>query len=85
MSSSFNEIGSEMNNDSALDLFELKYLEEISFLFNVLKGMDNYFGLDLFEDNYCDYFDFIQNHVVIHEFNDDILSEEDSEINIYDK
>ena len=47
MSSSFNEIGSEMNNDSALDLFELKYLEEISFLFNVLKGMDNYFGLDL--------------------------------------
>ena len=47
--------------------------------------MDNYFGLDLFQDNYCDYFDFIQNHVVIHEFNDDILSEEDSEINIYDK
>ena len=77
MSSSFNEIGSEMNNDSALDLFELKYLEEISFLFNVLKGMDNYFGLDIFEDNYCDYFDFIQNHAVIHEFSDDIMSEDE--------
>jgi len=77
MSSSFNEISSGMNNDSELDLFELKYLEEISFLFNVLKGMDNYFGLDLFEDNYCDYFDFIQNHVVIHEFSDDIMSEDE--------
>ena len=85
MNTSTDEIVSEINNDSELDLFELKYLEEISFLFNVLKGMDNYFGLDLFQDNYCDYFDFIQNHVVIHEVNDDILSEEDSEINIYDK
>ena len=77
MNTSTDEIVSEMNNDSALDLFELKYLEEISFLFNVLKGMDNYFGLDLFEDNYCDYFDFIQNHAVIHEFSDDIMSEDE--------
>ena len=67
----------ELNNDSKLDFFELKYLEEISILFNELKGMDNYYGIDLFKKDYCDYFEFIQNHVVIHEFSDDVLSEDD--------
>ena len=70
------------NTDSELDLFELKYLEEISSLFGELKGIDNYYGTDLFKKDYYDYFEFIQNHVVIHEFSDDILSEDidDSEL-----
>ena len=68
-----------LNNDSELDFFELKYLEEISSLFNELKGMDNYYGIDLFKKDYYDLFEFIQNHVVIHEFSDDILSEDDNE------
>ena len=67
-----------LNNDSALDYFELKYLEEISSLFNELKGIDNYYGSDLFKKDYYDYFEFIQNHVVIHEFyDDDVLSDDD--------
>jgi len=70
------------NTDSELDLFELKYLEEISSLFGELKGIDNYYGTDLFKKDYYDYFEFIQNHVVIHEFSDDVLSEDidDSEL-----
>ena len=68
-----------LNNDSELDFFELKYLEEISSLFNELKGMDNYYGIDLFKKDYYDLFEFIQNHVVIHEFSGDILSEDDIE------
>ncbi len=71
------EMNQELNNDSELDFFELKYLEEISSLFGELKGMDNYYGIELFKNDYYDYFNFIQNHVVIHEFSDDILSEDD--------
>ena len=67
------------NTDSDLDYFELKYLEEISSLFNELKGMDNYYGTDLFKKDYYDYFEFIQNHIVIHEFSDDVLSEDELE------
>ena len=58
------------------DFFELKYLEEISELFNELKGMDNYYGSNLFDNNnYTDLFEFIENHIIICE--NDILSEED--------
>ena len=73
------ETNQELNNGSELDFFELKYLEEISSLFNELKGMDNYYGIDLFKKDYYDFFEFIQNHVVIHEFSDDVLSEEEIE------
>ena len=67
------------NTDSALDYFELKYLEEISSLFGELKGIDNYYGSDLFKKDYYDYFEFIQNNVLIHEFydDDDVLSDDD--------
>ena len=65
------------NTDLDLDFFELKYLEEISSLFNELKGMDNYYGVDLFKKDYYDFFEFIQNHVSIHEFCDDVLSDDD--------
>ena len=71
------KMNQELNNDSELDYFELKYLEEISSLFNKLKGMDNYYGTDLFKKDYYDYFEFIQNHVVIHEFSDDVVLTED--------
>ena len=73
------EMNQELNNGSELDYFELKYLEEISSLFNELKGMDNYYGTDLFKKDYYDYFEFIQNHVSIHEFCDDVLSEDELE------
>jgi hypothetical protein len=70
------------NNDSELDFFELKYLEEISSLFGELKEVDNYYGIELFRDDYYDFFEFIQGHVVIHEFSDDIVSDDylDSEL-----
>jgi len=68
----------ELNNDYELDYFELKYLEEISSLFGELKGIDNYYGSDLFKKDYYDYFEFIQNHVSIHELcDDDVLSDDD--------
>ena len=73
------ETNQELNNDSELDYFELKYIEEISNLFNELKGMDNYYGIDLFNKDYYDLFNFIQNHVSIHEFCDDVLSEDELE------
>jgi len=76
------------NTDSELDYFELKYLEEISCLFSKLKETDNYYGLDLFNKNdFYDYFEFIQNIVKIHQFTDDILSDDEREedINIYAK
>ena len=50
------------------DLFDLKYLEEISQLFNEFKGMDNYYGLNLLQNDFTEYFDFIKQNVVIHEF-----------------
>ena len=64
------------HSDSELDYFDLKYLEEISDLFNNLKDTDNYYGIDLFNKNYYDYFEFIQRNVVIHEFNEIILEDE---------
>jgi len=58
------------NNDCELDYFELKYLEEIGRLFGNLKDTDNYYGLDLFKKDFYDYFEFIQSHIIIHEFSD---------------
>ena len=43
-------------NESEEFLFELKYLEGISELFNELKEMDNYYGLNLFKNNYCEFY-----------------------------
>ena len=58
-------------NESEEDLFDLKYLEELSELFNEFKEMDNYYGLNLFKDDFYEFFEFIKRNVVIHEFSDD--------------
>ena len=58
-------------NEYEEDLFELKYLEEISKLFNELKEIDNFNGLDLLKDNYCELYDFIKDNVFIYEFDDE--------------
>lgn len=68
------------------DLFELKYLEEISQLFNRLKGMDNYYNLhlNLNDKNFTDLFEFINNHVIIYDNIDEQIDEEiDGEENKY--
>jgi hypothetical protein len=67
------------NDDSELDYFELKYLEEISRLFGELETMDNYYGTDLFKKDYYDYFEFIQNNVSIREYSDDILEDDSND------
>jgi hypothetical protein len=67
------------NDDSELDYFELKYLEEISRLFGELEKMDNYYGTDLFKKDYYDYFEFIQNNVSIREYSDDILEDDSND------
>lgn len=56
-------------------LFDLKYLEEISELFNEYKKTDNYYGLDIFKDDFNGYFEFIKHNVLIHEYDEDILSD----------
>jgi len=66
-------------NETEEQLFDLKYLEEISDLFNECKKMDNYYGLNLFKNDFTEYFEFIKQNVVIHEFNEDELS--DNELN----
>ena len=40
-----------MEEMNALDLFELKYLEEIHELFNDLKALNNHYNVGLFDDN----------------------------------
>ena len=59
---------SDNNND--LDYFELKYLEEISDLFNQFKGMDNYYQLNLFNKDFTDFYDFIEKNIVIYQYSD---------------
>lgn len=59
------------------ELFDLKYLEEISELFNEYKETVNYYGLDLFKSDFNEYFEFIKHNVIIHEFNEDILSDDE--------
>lgn len=58
-------------------LFDLKYLEEISELFNEYKKTDNYYGLDIFKGDFNGYFEFIKRNIVIHEFDEDILSDDE--------
>mgnify|MGYP001051838574 CR=1 FL=1 len=67
------------------DLFELKYLEEISQLFNRLKGMDNYYNLhlNLNDKNFIHLFDFINNHVIIYDNIDEQIYEEIDDENKY--
>ena len=67
-------------SESEEDLFELKYLEEISELFNEFKGMDNYYGLSLLKNNYCEFFEFIKKNVIICEFSDEDEMSEPEEI-----
>ena len=62
------------------ELFELKYLEEINELFLSLKRLSDYYGLKLCDDNLMDYFEFIKYNVVIHEFSEDELSDEDDSL-----
>ena len=62
------------------ELFELKYLEEINELFLSLKRLSDYYGLKLCDDNLMDYFEFIKHNVVIHEFSEDELSDEDDSL-----
>ena len=40
-----------MEEINALDLFELKYLEEIHELFNDLKTLNNHYNVGLFNEN----------------------------------
>ena len=68
-------------NDSEENLFELKYLEEISELFNEFKGMNNYYGLNLFKDNYCDFYEFIKENIIIYEFFDEEFKSDSEEDN----
>ena len=67
------------------DLFELKYLEEISQLFNKLKNMDNYYNLDLKlkDKNFTDFYDFINDHVIIYDNIDDKSDEDIDDENKY--
>ena len=73
-------------NESEEFLFELKYLEGISELFNELKEMDNYYGLNLFKNNYCEFYEFIKKNIIIYEFSDeeDELSDNE-EFNLQNK
>ena len=58
-------------NEYEEDLFELKYLEEISELFNLLKEIDNFNGLNLLKDNYCEFYEFIKKNIIIYEFSEE--------------
>jgi len=69
-------------NETEEQLFDLKYLEEISDLFSECVEMDNYYGLNLFRDNFNEYFEFIKQNVVIHEFPDEELNDENDDLNI---
>jgi len=69
-------------NETEEQLFDLKYLEEISDLFSECVEMDNYYGLNLFRDDFNEYFEFIKQNVVIHEFPDEELNDENDDLNI---
>ena len=66
-------------NETENDFFDLKYLEEISHLFNEFRGMDNYYGLNLLKNNYNDLLDFIKGNVVVYEFDENELSDNELE------
>ena len=57
------------------DMFLLK--KEYDRVFNEYKETDNYYKLELFKDDFNRYFEFIKHNVIIHEFNEDILSDDE--------
>jgi len=59
------------------ELFDLKYLEEISDLFNEFKTIDNYYNTEIIKGDFNDLFEFIKSHTIIEEFSDDEFSEDD--------
>ena len=69
-------------NEYEEDLFELKYLEEISELFNELKEINNFNGLNLLKDNYCEFYEFIKKSVFIYDLDDENDSDLEEEKNI---
>ena len=44
--------------------------------------MNNYYGLNLFRDDFNEYFEFLKQNVVIHEFPDEELNDENDDLNI---
>ena len=58
-------------------LFDLKYLEEISELFNGYKETVNYYGLELLNSDFNELFEFIKRNVIIHEFSDDEITDDE--------
>lgn len=63
--------------ESEEELFDLKYLEEISELFNEFKTIDNYYNTEIIKGDFNDLFEFIKSHTIIEEFSDDEFSEDD--------
>lgn len=63
--------------ESEEELFDLKYLEEISELFNEYKETVNYYGLELFNGDFNHFFEFIKRNVIIHEFSDDEITDDE--------
>lgn len=63
--------------ESEEQLFDLKYLEEISELFNGYKETVNYYGLELFQGDFNIFFEFIKKNIIIHEFSDDEITEDE--------
>ena len=71
---------SEYMNESEEDLFDLKYMEAIGRLFSEMKHTDDYYGTDLLlSADYCPFMDFIKDNVVIHEFDNETICDEDGE------
>lgn len=58
-------------------LFDLKYLEEISELFNGYKETVNYYGLELLNSDFNELFEFIKKNIIIHELSDDEITEDE--------
>ena len=71
------EYTTEYMTESEEDLFELKYMEDICHLFGKLKEIDDHLGTELLSSDYCPFFDFIKSHVVIQEFPEEEIDEED--------
>jgi len=68
----------EYMNESEEDLFELKYMEDIARLFGDMKQSDDYYGTGLLlASDYCPFMYFIKDHIVIHEFPEEVICEED--------
>ena len=58
-------------------LFDLKYLEEINSLFLSLKKLDDFYNTNIIRGDFNELFESIKHNVIIHEFNEDILSDDE--------